>query len=89
MIDHVVSNVGVACLAWQVGRWAAAGSAWANPARRLIVVGAGLEVAGAVADGVGHVAGGEQPAAFAALGLGYLLVVAGAVMASRSGPADA
>lgn len=83
LIDHVVSNVGVVCLAGQVGRWAFARVVWSNPARRLMVVGTCLQVAGALADGVGHLVGGEQPAAFAGLGVGYLLVAAGAVLARR------
>ncbi len=84
LLDHIVSNLGVACLAWQTGRWARARTAWSEPARRAMVIGTCFQVVGAVADGVGHLAGGEQPAAFAALGLGYLLVVAGAVRAGRS-----
>ena len=86
LIDHVVSNLGVACLAWQSGRWIATRSAWAVPARRAIVVGTGVQVAGAVGDAAGHLAGGEQPVAMAAIGIGYLLVVGGAVSIGRVRP---
>ena len=86
LIDHVVSNLGVACLAWQTARWLRAGTAWWPPARRLIVAGAGLQVAGALADGASHLAGAEQPAAFAALGLGYLLAVTGVAVTVLNGP---
>lgn len=83
VVDHVVSNVGVICLAWQTGRWLRQRSAWATPGRRLMVMGAGVEVTGAVADGIGHVAGGEFRAAFAAIGVGFLLVAGGAATSKR------
>lgn len=84
LIDHVVSNLGVACLVWQAVRWGRARATWSCPARRVMVVGTCLEAGGAVADGVAHLAGGEQPAAFAVIGVGYLVVVVGAVLAWRS-----
>ncbi len=84
VLDHVVSNLGVICLASQAGRWFHRRSAWSTPGRRLMVIGTGIEVVGAVADGIGHLAGGESRAAFAAIGVGFLLVAGGAAISTRS-----
>lgn len=89
LIDHVVSNIGVACLTWQAGRWITTRTAWSTPARRIIIVGTGIQLAGALADAGAHLAGGEQPAAFAAIGAGYLLVVTGALLNRRGNPSAA
>jgi 4-amino-4-deoxy-L-arabinose transferase-like glycosyltransferase len=84
VLDHVVSNAGVLCLAWQTARWLHQRSAWSTPGRRLMVTGTGIEVAGAVADGIGHVAGGESRVAFAAIGVGFILVTTGAAISTWS-----
>jgi hypothetical protein len=84
VIDHVVSNLGVACLAWQAGRWIRSGAGWVTLARRAMVVGAAVQVAGALVDAVGHVRGGEQPLGFAAIGVGYVLVAGGAIGSLRT-----
>ncbi|MCQ9366649.1 hypothetical protein NQ036_00085 [Brevibacterium sp. 91QC2O2] len=84
VMDHVISNVGVVCLAWQAGRWLRGRSAWSTLSRRLMMIGTGVEVAGAMPDGIGHVVGGEFRAAFAAIGVGFLLVSGGAMISTRS-----
>ncbi|GEM_PF-7124171 len=85
VVDHVASNAGVICLAWQTTRWLRDGTASSSAGRRLLVLGTAVEVAGAVADGADHLLGGESRAAFAAIGVGLLLAGGGAVVSARAG----
>ncbi len=50
----------------------------------MIVIGAGLQTAGAVADGIGHAIGGEHRLPLIAIGAGHLTATAGAAHLAMS-----
>jgi hypothetical protein len=80
VIDHTLSNAGVLCLAWQGVRWTRSGAVRVHAGRRLVAVGAGVEGAGAVADGVGHLLGGEHRLSLFAIAAGYVTVLTGVAL---------
>lgn len=76
LIDHTISNLGVAAMvvgAWQLRH------ARPGVASRVVGAGTALEVLGAAGDMLGHLSGGESPAAFALIGTGFLVATAGVV----------
>jgi hypothetical protein len=82
LADHVISTIGVLLLVVAAIRLTGAG--WPTGARRLVQGGTLLEVVGVVIDLVAHLLGGESPVAFAAIGIGFLLVLTGLLLSRRT-----
>lgn len=74
LIDHAISNAGVACMI--VGSALLARRHPGAATTRLVVGGTALETIGAVLDAYAHLQGGENPVAFGLIGTGFVLATA-------------